>query len=198
MRQNPLCPVYNLYSVALQVVDEIKYLGIIDNRLNCDSNVRYTTSRANRMLGLIYSMAIGLSTDALFVSSYKSVVLPILEYGLPVWNLHTQKLADDLERIQRRASHIVLKQRRIWKCLNQKDCNFLTGSTYYFLFFTKSLRTSPVILLAILFIWTFVMSMIFTYVHSPQGSDSASPSHSYTYISENVGWAFKTTSNRSI
>ena len=49
----------------------------------------------------------------LFVVSNKSLVLPILEYGLPVWHLHTQKLADDLERIQRRTSRIVPKQRRM-------------------------------------------------------------------------------------
>ena len=111
--KNPACPVYNLYPVALQVVDEIKYLGIIlNNRLTWDSHVRYVTLRSNRMLGLISSMATGLSTSAL-CCLYKSLVLPILEYGLPVWNLHTQKLADDLERIQRRASRIVLKQRRM-------------------------------------------------------------------------------------
>ena len=40
--KNPACPVYNLYSVALQVVEEIKYLGIIlNNRLTWDSRVRY-------------------------------------------------------------------------------------------------------------------------------------------------------------
>ena len=68
--KNPACPVYNLYSVALQVVDEIKYLGIIlNNRLTWDSHVRYVTLRSNIMLGLISSMATGLSTNALVVST---------------------------------------------------------------------------------------------------------------------------------
>ena len=54
--------------------------------------MRYVTLRStcNRMLGLISSMATGLSTNALFCL-YKSLVLPILECGLPVWNLHVPK-----------------------------------------------------------------------------------------------------------
>ena len=124
--KNPACPVYNLYPVALQVVDEIKYRIILNNRLTWDSHVRYVTLRSNRMLGLISIMATGLSMNALFCL-YKSLVLPILEYDLPVWNLHTQKLAD-LERIQMRASRIVLKQRRMEMSYTPTDCNFLTPS----------------------------------------------------------------------
>ena len=112
-------------------------------------------------------MAIGLSTNALFCL-YKSLVLPILEYGLPVWNLHTQKLQTTWRGY--RGGHRVLSSNNgEWKCLTQIDCNFLIGpplhlggsSTYYFLSSqSHKIRKSPVILLAILFVSMFLSSFI--------------------------------------
>ena len=45
-------------------------------------------------------------------SLYKSLVLPILEYGLPVWTPHKVGSINRLESIQRRATRLALKQRR--------------------------------------------------------------------------------------
>ena len=45
-------------------------------------------------------------------SLFKTIVLPILEYGQPAWHLHTRLLSDRLESVQRRATRVILKQRR--------------------------------------------------------------------------------------
>jgi hypothetical protein len=112
-RKAPGLPCYEINSIALEVVDEIKYLGImLNSSLDWTSHVKYITSRANRMLGFISSMSRGLSTTAL-LCLYKSLVLPILEYGLPVWNTSTKKMEIELERVQRRATRIILRQRRM-------------------------------------------------------------------------------------
>ena len=41
---------------------------------------------------------------------YKTLVLPTLEYFSPVWCVHKRKHIDTLERIQRRASRMILRQ----------------------------------------------------------------------------------------
>ena len=57
-------------------------------------------------------MAGGTSTAAL-ASLYKSLVLPVIEYGLPAWTPYTQTaISKTIEKIQRRASRICLRQRR--------------------------------------------------------------------------------------
>ena len=111
-RKNIVEPVYLLNGAHIESVLQTKYLGVIINtKLSWDDHVEYITRRANRLLGLITSMPSGLATSAL-LALYKSLVLPILEYGLPAWNPTNRNLCDRLESIQRRATRIILKQRR--------------------------------------------------------------------------------------
>ena len=84
---------------------------MINHRLSWESHVNYIISRANRLLGLINSMSSGLTSSASF-TLYKSLVLPILEYGLPAWMPYNRNLCDRLEGVQRRATRMILKQRR--------------------------------------------------------------------------------------
>ena len=65
-------------------------------------------AKANRTLGFIWQVAGGTSTKAL-TSLYKSLVLPVLEYGLPAWMPYTAVDISKLERVQRRASRMCLK-----------------------------------------------------------------------------------------
>ena len=67
-------------------------------------------SKANRTLGFIWQIAGGTSTKALALL-YRSLVLPVLEYGLPAWTAYTVTNFSSLERVQRRASRMCLKQR---------------------------------------------------------------------------------------
>ena len=107
----PGVPKYTLNNAHLDVVTEYKYLGVVlNNRLTWDNHVQYVVIKANKMLGYIISVARDLCQNVK-LSLYKALVLPILEYGQPVWHLYTSTLVDKLEKVQRRATRIILGQR---------------------------------------------------------------------------------------
>lgn len=110
--RNPGEPNYTYDGIPLELVKEYKYLGIVlNNKLSWNTHVDYAVRRANRMLGYILSVSKSLTSSSVF-SLFKTIVLPILEYGQPVWHLHTRGLSDRIENVQRRATRIMLKQRR--------------------------------------------------------------------------------------
>ena len=84
---------------------------MISSNLSWKIHVDAITARANRLLGFIRVVARGSSTFAIF-ALYKALILPILEYGVPSWHPSTSKQIQQLERIQRVATRIALKQRR--------------------------------------------------------------------------------------
>lgn len=104
--------VYTLGDTLLSSVTSYKYLGIvIGSNLSWNIQVDAITARASRLLGFIRVVARGSSTSAIF-ALYKALVLPILEYGIPAWHPNTLKQTQQLERIQRIATRVALKQRR--------------------------------------------------------------------------------------
>ena len=42
-------------------------------------------------------------------AAYKGMVHPILQYGSSVWDLHTGKLQEELEKVQNRAARLVAR-----------------------------------------------------------------------------------------
>ena len=42
-------------------------------------------------------------------AAYKGIVRPILEYGSSVWDPHTDKLQEELEKVQNRAARFVTR-----------------------------------------------------------------------------------------
>lgn len=64
------------------------------------------------IVAALFSVARHLPSKAL-LALYKSIVLPILEYGQPVWYLYLKKHIDAIEKVQRRATRQILKQRRM-------------------------------------------------------------------------------------
>ena len=89
-----------------------RYLGVtISSDLSWNTHITTITARANRLLGFIRVVARGASTNAIF-SLYKSLVLPILEYGVPAWHPTTLTQIKQVERVQRTATRIALKQMR--------------------------------------------------------------------------------------
>ena len=103
---------YTIDDNTIEQVNSIKYLGItLNSSLTWDDQVNNVIKKANRMLGLISRLGRGVSQQAL-LCLYKSLVLPILEYGVPSWYVYTRKHVEALERVQRRATRLILKQRR--------------------------------------------------------------------------------------
>ncbi len=105
-------PIYSLDNNPLEAVKSFQYLGLTtDSNLSWATHTSSIVARANRLLGFIRSVARGSSPKAIF-SLYISLVLPILEYGLPAWCPYTMALANKLEQVQRKATRMILKQRK--------------------------------------------------------------------------------------
>ena len=83
----------------------------IDSNLSWATHTSSIVARANRLLGFIRSVARGSSPKAIF-SLYRSLVVPILEYGLPALHPYTSSQQHLRERVQRTATRLALGQRR--------------------------------------------------------------------------------------
>ncbi len=82
----------------------------IDNKLSFKEHVASSTSKANRILGVIRRSFDFLNED-LFVQLYKTIVRPILEYGHSVWHPHHKTLCKEVEDVQRRATKLLASLR---------------------------------------------------------------------------------------
>jgi hypothetical protein len=81
-----------------------KDLGVtVDNKLAFKKHVSQSTAKANRTVGIIRRSFTNLS-EKTFVTLYKSLVRPALEYGHSVWNPQTKQLCCELEDVQRCAT----------------------------------------------------------------------------------------------
>ena len=89
-----------------------KDLGVlISSDLSWSAQVHAVVHKANRILGVVYR-TLGPSNVEAFSTLYKSLVRPVLEYAVPVWCPYLVKDILALEKVQRRASHLALGQRR--------------------------------------------------------------------------------------
>jgi len=87
----------------------IKDLGVIfDPELSFSQHCKEQINTAYAMLGIIKRNFIYLSEEA-FVSLYKTLVRSHLEYANSVWNPYRMGLIKDLEKVQMRATKLVIK-----------------------------------------------------------------------------------------
>jgi predicted component of type VI protein secretion system len=122
--------------LGIQVMDNLK------STEQCNGVVK----KANKIVGLI-NRSFEYKTEKIMTKLYKSLVRPILEYGVQAWSPYHKTNIDKLERVQRRATKSIpglkykeyeerlkrlnltsLKDRRVridlietFKILNQKD-----------------------------------------------------------------------------
>jgi len=82
---------------------------MVDNELKFGQQVDAAVLKANRQLGLIN---LDLDEETL-VRLYTSHVRPILEYADVTWPVSFKKDIDKLERMQRRATRLLLKMRQL-------------------------------------------------------------------------------------
>lgn len=84
-----------------------KDLGIyIDSKLCFKEHVSQSTTKANRIVGVI-RRSFDYLTNETFVQLFKSLVRPILEYGHSVWEPYNKSLCKEIEQVQKRATKLL-------------------------------------------------------------------------------------------
>ena len=118
------------YSLGVQLksVDSIKDLGVtINYDLSWGKHVSYIVNKAKKVLGVI-KRSLGNDNRCAFSCLFKSLVRPILEYAAPVWSPYRKKDIESLEKAQRRASCLALKQKR-GEMSSEDRCRLLNWQT---------------------------------------------------------------------
>ena len=99
---------YSLQTTELERLEEIRDLGVIfDSELSFTHHCKEKISTAYSFLGIIKRNFVYLQEDA-FVMLYKSLVRSHLEYANSVWNPYRHGLIKDLEKVQMRATKLVI------------------------------------------------------------------------------------------
>ena len=71
----------------------------------------YIVNKANMVLGII-KMSIGNDSQHMFSNLYMSLVRPILKYAAPFCSPYLIKDIESIEKVERNAPRLVLKQKR--------------------------------------------------------------------------------------
>ena len=94
----------------LSLVDSVKYLGIqINSDLSWSPHVANLCSKVRQLIGLLYRRFYKHADSTTLLQLYKSFVRPHLEYCSVVWNPYLVGDIEALERVQRFALRVCLK-----------------------------------------------------------------------------------------
>ena len=98
---------YTMNGNPITVVQDEKDLGVtFDNSLNFKIHVRNITAKANGRVGLIKRSFMHLNKSS-FLTLYKAMVRPILEYCANIWFPINKFELDEIEKVQHRATKII-------------------------------------------------------------------------------------------
>ncbi|XP_059576183.1 uncharacterized protein LOC132247417 [Alligator mississippiensis] len=92
---------------------------IIDSKMNMGQQYEVTVGRANRTLSCIHR-CISSRAKEVILPLYATLVSPQLEYCVQFWAPHFKRDVDNIERVQRRATHMIQGQQgrpyneRLW------------------------------------------------------------------------------------
>ena len=101
---SPTVTTYNMESKIIKQVSSVKYLGItINEKLQWAQHISNITKKASNTLGVLHRN-LKHCPPHIKSSCYKSLVVPVIEYGCIVWDPHTHKDIDKIEKVQRRAA----------------------------------------------------------------------------------------------
>ena len=102
---------YKLGDTVLGATVKEKYLGItISDDMKVSEQCGIAASQSNQILGLI-KRNITYKEKKLIIPLYKEIVMPPVEFWVRAWRPYRKKDIDMLERIQRRATKIILELR---------------------------------------------------------------------------------------
>ena len=94
---------FSLYlnGLTIERVSSYKYLGFwISDDLSWSKHVNHVCTKARRLIGYLYRIFAKNLSPELFVTLYKSQVLPILEYACVVWDPHLKSDINSIENVQ--------------------------------------------------------------------------------------------------
>ncbi|XP_046671050.1 uncharacterized protein LOC124361058 [Homalodisca vitripennis] len=94
---------YYLNNTLLRRVDKVKDLGVIMSpSLSPQEHILQIIARANSLLGFIFRSTKHFNSPYTLVVLYKSLVLPVLEYGSVIWSPYQFNHIDQLQSVQER------------------------------------------------------------------------------------------------
>ena len=111
-KKHPLEPVTSLAinNSGLDRVHSYKYLDVwLTSNLSWSTHITDVCNKARRQLGILYRKFYGNANCSTLLHLYIAYVRPLLEYAVPVWDPHQQGHIDSLEKVQKFALRLCLK-----------------------------------------------------------------------------------------
>ena len=100
----------SLNHIPLEMVYQYKYLGVtLSSDLSWSAHIKEICAKGRKLLGLLYRQFSNNTDPNVLAKLYVALVRPHLEYGAQVWNPHSAKDVDNLEKIQKFALRICSK-----------------------------------------------------------------------------------------
>ena len=102
-------------------MDNIKYLGVtITNDLKWNSHISNICTKANRTHGFL-RRALFSCLQNVKEAAYKGMVRPILEYGSSVWDAHTGKLQEEIEKGSKSCGNVFVTRNYVYETGSMTD-----------------------------------------------------------------------------
>ena len=99
---------YKLSGFTHQSVTETVDWGVsLTSNVSWNTQTQKVVNKANKIVGFL-KRNVGAGNKEVFSRLYKALVIPILEYAVPLLSPYLQMNIDALERVQRRASKYAL------------------------------------------------------------------------------------------
>ena len=103
-------PILYVSEIPLQLVSSVRYLGVqLNSDLSWSPHITNLCTKARQLVGLLYRRFYKHANTSTLLQLYKSFIRPHLEYCAIVWDPHLLKDVEALEKVQRFALRMCLK-----------------------------------------------------------------------------------------
>ena len=105
---------------TLESVNELKILGVIfDKRLSSKSHINFICDKLNKRVNVLTRLRHFMPKKTLNLI-YKSLALPIIDYSVCVYGYTYSSHLERIQRLQRRAAHVIMSSDLDYKILFKK------------------------------------------------------------------------------